>query len=248
MLKNLIPNKNIKQKNHKKTKSILTNSLIENQSYNFIVVVGYVILGLIFCDYLNLLIPPQLFNPNWEIETIGRIIETSWILLLGFMLVFFRTQERAIRQKEIRLLSFLSWITLMVAICCFLAAPLLISDALRINQTNKAQLNAQLTNQNKQVEQVLTQITQASEQDINHLRESNQLPNSSSSIQDVKKQLVNVIQQKQKIATEQLRQSFKNQQRQLFKTTLKWVIGAFISGIAFVTAWKYTSWARNIRI
>jgi ribosomal protein S8 len=248
MLKNFISNNNIKKKNYKKTKSILTDQLIENKSYNFVVLVGYVILGLVFCDYLNLLIPPQLFNPNWELETLGKIIETSWILLLGFMLVFFRTQERAIRQRELKLLSFFSWITLVVAICYFLAAPLLISDALRINQTNKAQLNTQLTNQNQQVEQVFTQINQASKQDIDFFRASNQLPNSSSSIQDVKKQLVNVIQQKQKTATEQLKRSFKNQQRQLFKITFKWVIGTIISGIAFVTVWQYTSWARNIKI
>jgi hypothetical protein len=247
MLKNLISSHTSK-KNYKKTKSILTDPLIEHQSYNFVVLVGYVILGLIFCDYLNFLIPPQLFNPNWELETIGRIVETSWILLLGFMLIFFRTQERAIKYGELKVLSFFSWITLIVAICFFLAAPLLISDALRINQTNKAQINAQLTNQNKQVEQVFAQIDRASEQDINTLIKSNQLPNLSSSIQEVKKQLVNVIQQKEKTATEQLKQSLKSQQRQLFKTTLKWVIGAIISGIAFVTVWRYTSWARDIRI
>ena len=82
MLKSLIPHKP-KSKKYRKTKSILTNELIEKQSYTFVALVGYVILGLIFFDYIHLLIPPKFFNPNWEIETIGRIIETIWILLLG---------------------------------------------------------------------------------------------------------------------------------------------------------------------
>lgn len=251
MLKNFIPKnprKTASSKNYKKTKSISTNELIEAKSYDFVVLVGYVILGLIFLDYLNVLIPPQFFNPNWELESIGRIIETTWILLLGFMLVFFRTQQRSIKQQELKLLSFLSWLTLVVAICCFLAMPLLISDALRIHQTNKAQINAQLTSQNKQVEQVFSQIDRASAPEINALLKNNQLPSSSNSVRDVKKQLVDVIKQKQEIATEQLKQSLKSKQTQLFKTTFKWALGAIISGVAFVTVWRYTSWTRDIRI
>lgn len=252
MLKTIIPKKlkkpTVGKSNKRKIKTVSTNASIEHQSYNFVVLVGYTILGLIFLDYLNVLIPPQFFNPNWELETIGRIIETIWILLLGFMLVFFRTQQRIIKQRELKILSLLSWLTLVVAILCFLAMPLLVSDAIRIHLSNKTQINAQLTSQNKQVEQVFLQINQASDQEINSLLATNQIPAASGSIQDIKKQLKDVIDQKQQIATEQLQHSLKNKQRQLFKTTFKWLMGAIISGIAFVTVWKYTSWAREIRL
>ena len=73
MLKNLIPN-NSKKNIYRKTKSVLTDELVEHNSYNFLALVGYVILGLIFFDYIHILIPPQLLNPNWEIQVIGRII------------------------------------------------------------------------------------------------------------------------------------------------------------------------------
>lgn len=246
MLKNIIPNAPHK-KARKKTKSILTNEFIEDRSYNLVALVGYVILGFIFFDYLNLLIPPQLFNPSWELETIGKFIETIWILLLGFMLVFFRTQQRPIKATELKLLSFLSWLTLAIAIICFLTAPLLISNALRINQNAKTQINTQLTNQNKRVEIVLTEIEEASDTEINTLLSNSQLA-LSNSVRESKQQLINTVKQQQQIETQQLKQSLKNKQSTLFKTTFKWAIGAIIAGITLVSIWKYTSWTRTIKI
>ena len=246
MLKNIIPNAPHK-KIRKKTKSILTNELIEHQSYNLVSLVGYIILGFIFFDYLHLLIPPQLFNPSWELETIGKFIETIWILLLGFMLVFFRTQQRTIKNTELKLLSFLSWVTLIIAIICFLAAPLLISNALRINQNTNTQINARLANQNEQLEQVFSEINQASDLEINTLLKSNQIV-SSSSVEESRKQLIDTVEQQQQIKTQQLKENLKNQQLTLFKTTLKWFAGAIIAGITFVSIWKYTSWTRTIKI
>lgn len=246
MLKNIIsnaPHKNIRRK----TKSILTNELIEQQSYSIVSLVGYVILGFLFFDYLHLLIPPQLLNPSWELETIGKFIETIWILLLGFMLVFFRPQQRPIKTTELKLLSFLSWVTLIIAIICFLVAPLLISNALRINQNTKTQINARLANQNEQLEQVFSEINKASDLEINTLLKNNQIA-SSSSVEESRKQLLNTVNQQQKIKTQQLKQSLKNQQLTLFKTTFKWILGAILAGIAFVSIWKYTSWTRTIKI
>lgn len=246
MLKNIISNAP-HQKARKKIKSISINELIEHQSYSIVALVGYVILGFIFFDYLHLLIPPQLFNPSWELETIGKFIETIWILLLGFLLVFFRTQPRKIKHTELKLLSVLSWLTLAIAIICFLTAPLLISNALRINQSAKTQTNAQLTNQNERVEIVLTEIKEASDTEINTLLNNSQLA-LSNSVRESKQQLIDTVKQQQQIETQQLKQSFKNKQLTLFKSCLKWFIGAIIAGIAFVSIWKYTSWTRTIKI
>jgi hypothetical protein len=245
MLKNII--RNTTPKKARKNKSILTNELIEHQSYSIVTLVGYVILGFIFFDYLYLLIPPQLFNPIWELETIGKFIETIWILLLGFMLVFFRTQQRPIKTTELKLLSFLSWLTLAIAIICFLVAPLLISNALRINQSEKTQINAQLINQNEQAEKVFSQIERASDAEIYTLLKNSQQA-LSNSVKESKQQLIDTIEQQRQIKTQQLKQSLKSEQLTLFKTTLKWLIGAFIAGIAFVSIWKYTSWTRTIKI
>lgn len=246
MLKNLVP-KTSQKKNYRKTKSILTNELIEHQSYNIIALVGYLILGLIFFDYLHLIIPPQLFNPSWESETIGKFLETIWILLLGFMLVFFRTQQRPIKNTELKLLSFLSWFTLVIAIICFLTVPLLISNTLRINQIAKTQVNANIGEQNEQVEQVYFKIERATDSEINALLKDSKIT-SSNSIEESRKQLIDAIARQKQLNNQQIKQGLKRKQLTLFKTTLKWIIGAIIAGIAFVTFWKYTSWARTIKI
>ena len=247
MLKNIVPNK-AKKNGYRKTRSILTDETIEHKSYRFVALVGYVILGLMFFDYVHLLVPPQLLNPNWELETIGRIIESIWILLLGLMLIFFRPKQKSIKKGELRLLSFLSWMSLFVAICCFLATPLLISNAIRINQTNKAQINAQLTTQNIQVETLLTQVEKATDGQITAFLRSNQLPDNPSSTVEAKEQLSSVIQERQDISSDRLQQRLKNQQVKLFKSTFKWAIGALILGVAFVSVWKYTGWSREIKM
>lgn len=246
MLKNLTPNAPHK-KIRKKTKSILTNESIEHQSYKLVALVGYVILGLIFFDYLNLLIPPQLFDPSWELETIGKFIETIWILLLGFMLVFFRTQQRHIKKTELKLLSFLSRTTLIIAIICFLTAPLLMGNALRIERNAKNQMYAQLTNQNEQVEQVFSEINKARDSEINTLLKRNRIT-PSKSVAESKKRLIDAVRQQQQIKNQQVKQVLKREQLTLFKTTFKWAISAIIAGIALVSIWKYTSWTRTIKL
>ena len=247
MLKNIIPN-SFNKKKQKKDKSIIVDEFVEQKSYAFVALVGYVILGLIFFDYLHLLFPPQFFNPNWEIQTIGKIIETIWILLLGFMLVFFRTQQRKIKKSELKILSVLSWLTLAIAICCFLSAPLLMSNALRIDQNNKTQINAQLTNQSSQIEQLFTKINQASNQEINSFLSNRQFAGLSGSDDVLRQQLVDIVQQRKQASQARLQQTLKAKQVKLFKSTFKWVIGAIISGIAFVTVWRYTGWARRVKI
>lgn len=247
MLKNIIPN-SVAKKKPRKTKNIVIDEFIEQKSYYIIALVGYVILGLIFFDYIHLLFPPKFFNPSWEIETIGKIVETSWILLLGFMLVFYRTQQTSIKVGELRILSILSRFALFIAIGYFLFVPLLLSNAIRINQNNKNQFSAQLTNQSSKVEQVFSQINQASNQEISSLLNNGQIKGFSGSNEAIKKQLIDIVQQRKQNANQKLQQSLRAKQIILFKSTFKWVIGTIVSGIAFVAVWRYTSWARSFRV
>ena len=122
------------------------------------------------------------------------------------------------------------------------------SDALRINQTAEAQMNAQLTNQNNQIEKLSSQIEQASDQEISALLRNNQIQGSFSSTTEAKKQLITLIQEKKQTNRKELTANLKNTQLNLFKSTFKWVIGAIIAGISFVSIWRYTDWTRNIKI
>ena len=43
---------------------------------------------------------------------------------------------------------------------------------------------------------------------------------------------------------QQLQQRLKTNQRSLFKMAFKWVLGTIISGVTFISLWKYTDWVR----
>ena len=232
----------------KADKRVFTNELTQNQAFKFVHLLGYVILVFMAIDYASLLFPPQFFNPNWELNTIGRIIESIFVTLLGFMLVFLRPEKQSIKRSELRILSLLSWLAFLLGIVCFLFAPLLISNSLRINSTNQTNISVQLTNQRQQVEQIELQLDNLNEAQLQNLWQKNQ-PNSAAnanlSAVEKKQQLTNKLNSTEQATRQQLQQGLKKQQRSLFKMTFKWVLGAIISGVTFISLWKYTEWVRE---
>ena len=232
----------------KADKRIYTNEITQNQAFKFIHLFGYVIIAFMAIDYAALLFPPQFLNPNWELNTVGRIIESIYVTLLGFMLIFFRPEKQSIKQSELRILSLLSWSALLLGIVCFLFAPLLISNSLRINSTNTTNINFQLTNQRQQVEQIELQLDKLNETQLQNLwlkNQSNSVSNKNVSIAEKKQQLTNQLSSTEQANRQKLQQGLKNKQRSLFKMTFKWVLGAIISGVTFISLWKYTEWVRE---
>lgn len=232
----------------KADKRVFTNELTQNQSFKFIHLFGYVILFFMAIDYASLLIPPDFFNPNWELNTIGKIIETVWVTLLGFMLVFFRPEKQSIKRSELRILSLFTWLALLLGIICFLFAPLLISNSLRINSTNRTNVSIQLTNQRQQAEQIELQLDKLNETQLQNLwlrNQANSAADTNLSAAEKKQQLTDKLNSTSQTSRQQLQQGLKNQQRSLFKITFKWVLGAIISGVTFVSLWKYTEWVRE---
>jgi hypothetical protein len=104
---------------------------------NTISLAGYIILLLTLIHYLLMLIPPHLFNPAWELNIIGHLIESVWASILGFLLILFRMPEQKIYTGEFKRLSLVSKLALFVAIIYFLLIPLIISDTARIYRDRK---------------------------------------------------------------------------------------------------------------
>ena len=232
----------------KADRRVFTNEITQNQAFKFVHLLGYVILVFMAIDYAALLFPPQFFNPNWELNTIGRIIESIYITLLGFMLVFFRPEKQSIKRSELRILFGLSWLAFLFGIICFLFAPLLISNSLRINSNNITKINLQLTNQRQQVEQVKLQLDKLNETQLQNLwlrNQANSATNRDLSVAEKKQQLTNKLNSNEQASRQKLQQRLKNKQRSLFKMTFKWVLGAVISGVTFISLWKYTEWVRE---
>ncbi len=225
----------------------MTNELTQERTFKLVNLLGYVLLAFMAIDYVAILFPPQLLNPNWELNTIGKIIETVFVTLLGFMLVFFRPEKQSIQQGELRILTCLSWLTLVLGIICFLFAPLLVSNSLRINSTNRNNLSLQLTNQRDRVEQVELRLDGLNDTQLENLWRRNNggsATNPSISTTEKKEQLTARLNSSEQTNRQQLQQRLRSNQRSLFKMTFKWLLGTIIAGITFISLWRYTDWAR----
>lgn len=239
--------KSLKLKPQKSLVSKQVNEVVEQESTKIVNLVGYAIVGLTLLDYLTLLIEPKFFNPIWGWETVGKLVETVWAPLLGFLLIFYRRNRDVIKAKELPLLSLLSWFALILGVIYFLISPILIGNAFRINRTQQAQSLAQIEQQKTEVQQYTQQLNRASNTQLNNLlqRYYPKAPQiSSASSQEFKENLLKRIQQRQATVQKQLQTNFAREKRNLIKTTLKWLLGAIISGTAFVLIWSHTQWAR----
>lgn len=234
----------------KRKRIFTTNELTQHKAYKFVHLLGYVILAFMAIDYLVLFFPPQFLNPNWEFNTMGRIIESIYVTFLGFMLVFFRPEKQTIKQGELRTLSWLSWLALVFGIFSFLFAPLLISNSLRINNSNKTDLSVQLTNQRQRVEKIELRLDSLNESQLQNLWQRNQADSaveSNISANEQKQQFATQLNSQEQKNRQQLQERLKKGQYSLFKITFKWVLGAIISGITFISLWKYTDWVRGAK-
>ena len=207
--------------------------------------IGYFMLSLIFLDYVFLLIPPHFLNPTWELNIIGHLVENVWAPLLGFALVFIR-QENGFRVLELRILSWLSRLMLLMAIIHFLSAPLIISNTIKIQQKSFSGLKTQLETQKNQVTQFKKKLSQVPEQQLaNYLRQQQSSSNKSSSSDTLLQQALTKVEKEQLKSTEQIKTAYKKQKLSLIKRSLKWCMGTLLSGAIYFAFWKHTEWARK---
>jgi hypothetical protein len=242
------PKKNKTRLNSVRDANIFFDEVANKQSYKLINIAGYIILSLVFFDYLFLGFPPQIFNPTWELQTLGRVIETLWAPILGFILVFYRRQEYSVKKRELKLLSWLSRCALILGICYLLAVPLLITDTFRIVRDNYAQLTWQLTNRNHKVEQFSQQLELVNDSQLSNFRQ--QYPeyfvDSASSPQEIKQKILQKIEREKQQSQETLEQNFAKQKMSAIKMSVKWLLQALIGGTFFILMWRYTKWIRVI--
>ena len=252
MLKRRI--RRIKKNFKPKTKATLQhrklNITIERRSTRIINLVGYVILFLVLLDYGFLLISSQIFDPTWAYNTAGRLVENVWGILLALILVFYRRDQDIIKPKESFLLKLTSWLTLAVGIGYFLIAPIILGNGLRIHRGNYSQFVSQVDLQKTQVQQYSQQLQQANEGQLRSLLQRYTVGQNTSGItansaEQIKSNILAEVEKQQVQAREQLQQEFNSKKTSLLGTTVKWSIGAIISGVCLVLIWRHTQWARR---
>jgi hypothetical protein len=212
--------------------------------------VGYALLFLFVIDMLEILIPPNFLNPEWEFNALGEIIERIPVPLLAFLLIFYGGQY--LRQKwEQLFLSFASWLTLIIGIFFLFALPLGIINTFRIDiqtqqsitdRTNQRLEVLQAVENNlaevKNTEEMQVLMTQLNRANTPIFDEQEQLEQAKSNLQDLINNNREELKTQAKITKTQTRNS-------LIKRSVKWNLGTLISGILFIMFWKMTKWARD---
>jgi hypothetical protein len=241
--------KMLKRNNAQNRQAISIDDAIEKQSVRILNLIGYGILFLTALDIIAILIPPKFFDPNWELSSIGKTIEIVWAPLLAFILIFSRRQQELIALGELKILSLLSYLSLIIGVVYLVTVPLLITDTFRIARTNTGLFNKQVDVQKTQVEEITKQLNAANEEQLNNFftinrQEFPQLQGSSG--KELKTSFLSQLNKKQQAIQTQLKQDLTDKQRKLSKTAIKWILGAIVAGVSFLLIWQHTNWSSSI--
>lgn len=232
----------------KGSNSLYLSEHVEQQTYLLLHLLGYGLLVFSLLDYIYIIFPLRFTDPNWELQTIGSLVDHAAIPLLGLMLVFYRHQG-FISKNQKAFLGFLSWVSLLVGLIYLLLIPLGIIDTGRIYHANNTQITTKVSQQRQQIKQIKSKINQATtDQEINQLfaaldpqRRSLKIKNP----QVFKNQTLDKISQTEQNLQAQVNSLRSNQLKALGKNSLKWNLGALVSGILFIWVWHLTRWART---
>jgi hypothetical protein len=213
--------------------------------------IGYGLLVFFLLDLIEILVPPRFTDPLWELQTMGAAIEQIALPLVGLVLVFYG--ELNLRAKwELPFLKILSWLVLLFAIVLLLLIPLGIFNTVRIDRQSNQQISAQVDRQMTEIKQVKNQLEQATTEEkmeslLSRINDQGPSPDiqNTEQLEQVKKQFSEFMGKAETTIKSQAAATQKNQRLALLKRSVKWNLGALISGVLFFILWQGTSWARH---
>jgi hypothetical protein len=206
--------------------------------------IGFCLLILIGADLVELAATVQLTNPSSEFRAIGRLIESVWFPLTAFALIFFPYSQNF---REVRILAWLSYLPLFFAILYFLSVPLLVVNTSRLYNIDSFNLtrgieaiDRELDNRQALLEKIpedrLRQQAAALRKDtITDLTD----------IQEVRALLREELNRSATQTKEQIQANVDASRARLLRSTVKWLLGALVSGVAMLYIWRYALWARR---
>jgi len=208
---------------------------------------GYVLLFISAIDYILLLYPPQLTNPNWEFQTSQGMVNNAWFGLLAVILILIPNRNR-IRRFELTFLKFLRWILLLGGIVFILLIPLNINNAQRINQNTTAQLSRQQTARQEQLnnleQAIQTQnIPPAQRQRLVEALGVDVSPDS----ENFKQTLIKQIQKRKQQLRQQVESEKSDQFRDLLRQTTRTSVAELLIGLFLIRLWWESRWLKQSR-
>ena len=219
-------------------------------STNVIRLVGYGLLVLWLFDFIATFIPPQFTDPAWELQTIGRLVESSGWALIAFAMIFFG--EDTYRLKlELPLLKVLSWLCLVLAILYFAMLPLGLANTWRLKNRNDLQVGTILAQRTTPLNEVQTRLKNSnSDQELLALYKQLVPANTPLSIKDPQetktKLLAEIDTSTQKIKKE-LDAARDTNFKALVKNSVKWNLGTIICSVLFIYLWRFSGFYRNLQ-
>ncbi|MGK7952425.1 MAG: HpsJ family protein [Xenococcaceae cyanobacterium] len=217
-------------------------------SFTLIRLVGYGLLLMAILDFFILIIPLNLMNPSWELQTTGALVERIPVTLLAMALIYYGEREERTPIERF-VLKWLSWLSLILAIVFFLLIPLSISNSIRIYHSQNARVNLQITQKIDPMnrfrhklravdtpEQIQQLLQVQSRRKIN-------IPDSVDT-KNLKEELLKNINKQEEDLRSQAQKIRSNRTHIIVKNCLKWSLGLLIAGFIFLFIWKNTMWAR----
>ena len=212
-------------------------------------IVGYGLLMMAVVDFINIFIPPQLMNPDWELQFIGSVIERIPVTFLGIVFVFYEDTNYRTPIEKI-LLKVTSWSCLVLAILLILAIPLNINNAFRIYHEYNARINYQLLPRLEVIQDFQTQIDAAnSSQNIAEIIQKQastkvKIPEPLD-VDKFKDSITKNLQQESDSLQNSAQEHRSKKRYQLLKKVIKYNLGALIAIFLLIFVWKNTFWART---
>jgi hypothetical protein len=213
--------------------------------------VGYGLLALAIFDWVELLIPLQLMNPVWELQTLGELVEKVPVLLVGAALVFLGDREE-IEGIEKWVLKGLSWCMLLLAIAYFLMIPWGLFNTSQLDRQTRQRIDAQVVEARTLAEQARSSLAQVQTSGdlqilVRHLSQAGiALPSGDApDLETLKTHVQQELAVMEQQVNHQARQNLNDERFELFKKSLKWNLGALVSAMLFMILWRGSAWVRR---
>ena len=213
--------------------------------------IGYGLLVFALFDLIVIFIPLNLMNRLWEFEAMGQLVERVPFSLIGLALVFYG-KENYRYKWEIFILKILSGLTLFVGLLYFLLIPWSVANTLQIDRQYQAEITTQVDQRLQQIQQVNDAIAKTTTKEqiaqlLGRLDREGRIPNlkDSQQLTEVKKKVSEYIAQGESKMKAEAQATLNVQRLELLKNSVKWNLGALVSGALFIFIWRNTRWARR---
>ncbi len=219
------------------------------KSIRVIRLVGYALLVLASLDSVSLFFPPGFTKPEWELQVMGRLVDSVPVPLIALVMIFFAEQTDRLRIEK-QLLRFLSWVCFGFALLHFAMLPLGLGDTWRLNNKNNSDIGNALSRQIKPLIDTETKLKQSNsaqelKKTIEDLVRAN--PNQTPTITDPEKirerMLAAITTSTKQIKAESDAVKLSALQN-LIRASAKLNIGTVVAAVAYFMLWKLTPWAR----